>query len=234
MSSLIIQGNFKIVLDLKNFTLKGVVESEVTTSGMSEMPKQTRINTLNKEQVMLLEDIKGLSLSELARLLNYLVEGIETQKCFVKGKVPGIAIKWPDIEIKIDVIPPENEKTSRKNILVAEGLMYILSKKPNWIAKGASNGSFKDRLIIGFDDLGVVIYEGKGATYLMRHDGIKYYNIKEQLTKIRNKSEVVHIIHTDKKTWSSKIDKFFEGISCMKKISKKAIYIKNLGSVRLE
>ena len=79
-------------------------------------------------------------------------------------------ISWPtDFEIYVE----DNKEfiTGRKSMSKAFFILSVLSKKPNWISAQVSNGSdvFADSLPLGFDEKEIVIYEGKGATYILKN-----------------------------------------------------------------
>lgn len=165
--------------------------------------------TLNASQFRLLEDIRKLPIEMLARILIYLVPVLKLEKEEIKGKVEGLKLKWPEIDIRYEDIRYEGIKIRRESISVAEGIMYMLTHKPDWICKGSKSGNFADRLIMGFEDKGIVIYEGLGATYKTLEDGLKYYDTKEKLKNIRKKADVEYVCHTSKEKWLSRFEQWF-------------------------
>lgn len=170
--------------------------------------KSKRI-TLTASQYRKLENIKDLTIEEFSRILVNLVPGVIVNYTMIQGMAEGIQIKWPEIDIKYEDIQYEGIKRNRECVSVAEGIMYILTFKPNWICKGSKNGNFSDRLIMGFDDNKTVIYEGLGATYKGLENGLKYYNTQEKLTDIRKKKDIEYVCHTSKSKWLIVVEKWF-------------------------
>lgn len=170
--------------------------------------KSQRI-TLTASQYRKLENIKDLTIEEFFRILVNLVPGIIVNYTMIQGVAEGIQIQWPEIDIKYEDIRYEGIKRNRECISVAEGIMYILTFKPNWICKGSKNGNFSDRLIMGFDDNKIAVYEGLGATYKVLENGLKYYNTQEKLTNVRKKKDVEYILHNSKSKWLMAVEKWF-------------------------
>lgn len=165
--------------------------------------------TLTANQYRKLENIKELTIEEFSRILLSLIPQLVVKHTMIQGIVEGIQIEWPEIDIKYEDIRYEGIKHNREYVSVVEGIMYMLTFKPNWICKGSKSGNFSDRLIMGFDDKKMVIYEGIGATYKILKDGLKYYNTQEKLKDIRKKIGVDYICHTSKSKWLTIKEKWF-------------------------
>lgn len=165
---------------------------------------------LTASQYRKLENIKVLTIEEFAEVLINLIPEIVVKYSLIQGRVKGIQIEWPEGDIKYQDIRYEEVEHNRECISVVEGIMYMLTHKPNWICKGSKDGKFSDRLIMGFDDEKMVVYEGGGATYKILN-GLKYYNTQEKLNDIRKKPDVEYICHSSKSKWISTGRRWFLG-----------------------
>ena len=166
--------------------------------------------TLKLSQFQLLEDVEKLTLEKLKRILESLLPMIRINYAIIQGIVQGLQIEWPNIQIQYEEISYPGVKAIRKSISAADAIMYLLTYKPKWICKGSKNGKFKDRLIMGFPNNDIVVYEGGGATYGIKGDGLKYHNTTEKLLMLRKMANVRYICHTDKEGWKTGITKLFK------------------------
>lgn len=164
--------------------------------------------TLKLSEFQLLENVERLTLGKLKRILENILPMIEINDAVIQGKIQGLQIEWPNIEIQYEQIPYQGVKTVRKSISAAEAIMHLLTYQPQWICKGSKDGNFKDRLIMGFANKDTVVYEGSGATYGIEEDGLQYYNTIEKLLKLRKRVGVKYLCHTDKKIWRDGIKKW--------------------------
>lgn len=208
-----VQSNILIIIRINNSQdkLEVNVRSHVSkTKGSCLVPyiKPYRI-TLKLSEFQLLEDVEKLTLGKLKRILENILPMIKINDASIQGKAQGLQIEWPRIEIQYEQTPYPGVKTVRKSISAADAIMYLLTYQPQWICKGSKDGKFKDRLIMGFANRDIVIYEGGGATYGIEKDGLQYYNTTENLLKLRKMPGVKYLCHMDKDIWKSGIKEWF-------------------------
>ena len=119
-----------------------------------------------------------------------------------------LEIIWPpDFDIYID----DNKEfiTGRKSMSKVFCILSVLSKKPDWISAQVSKGSdvFADSLPLGFDEKGIVIYEGKDATYVLRN-GLGHSKAQSRKVLLQHKDCLKHIIHnTGYENWKKELEK---------------------------
>ena len=208
-----VQSNISVLVIVNIFQdkLEVNVRSHISQKKNNDMVpyiKPYRI-TLSVSEFQLLEDIEKLAIDKLKRILENILPMIKINDAIIQRKVQGLQIDWPDIEIQYEQTPYPGVKTVRKSISAADAIMYLLTYKPQWICKGSKDGSFKDRLIMGFTNKDIVVYEGDGATYGIKGDGLRYYNTTKKLLQLRKVPGVKYICHTNKEIWKTKIAKWF-------------------------
>lgn len=208
-----VQSNISILIIVNVFQdkLEVNVSSHVSQKRNSYVVpyiKPYRI-TLRLSEFQLLEDVEKLTLGKLKRILENILPMIKINDVIIQGRVQGLQVDWPNIEIQYEQTPYLGVKTVRKSISAADAIMYLLTHKPQWICKGSKDGSFKDRLIMGFTNEDIVVYEGDGATYGIEGDGLRYHNTTKKLLQLRKMPGVKYICHTNKEIWKTKIAKWF-------------------------
>lgn len=201
-----------IIVNISQDKLEVNVKSQVyekQKSYITQYIKPYKV-TLRLSQFHLIEDVEKLTLEKIKRILEDLLPMIKINYVLIQGIVQGLQIDWPNIQIRYEETPYLGVKTVRKSISAADAIMYLLTYQPQWICKGSKNGNFKDRLIMGFPNKDIVVYEGGGATYGIKGDGLKYHNTTERLLKLRKMASVRYICHTDKEGWKTGIAKWFK------------------------
>lgn len=149
-----------------------------------------------------LETPENVDLDVLANKLKKALGGCCITKELLKGKVDGIRIEWDEIEITIEGIMPENIRLKR-TVFTTRSILEVLALKPDWITKGGT-GKLKNRMLLGFEQYNKAVFEGDGASYIVRGDGIKYRDLNESLSTFRKRADVQHVIHSER-AWKSKL-----------------------------
>lgn len=87
-------------------------------------------------------------------------------------------------------------------------ILTVLSKKPNWISAEVSKGTdvFACSLPLGFEEKGIVIYEGKDATYVLKN-GLRHSKEKRKKALWEHKDYIRRIAHdTGYENWKKDLE----------------------------
>lgn len=99
-----------------------------------------------------------------------------------------------DLEIYVE----DNKEfiIGRKSMSKVFCILSMLSKKPDWISAQVSKGNdvFADSLPLGFDEKGIVIYEGKGAMYILRNE-LGHSKVQSKKSILQHKDCAKCIVH---------------------------------------
>ena len=162
----------------------------------------TEWNILNKPQKVTLEKLEKL-------FTRYLSE-CTTRRINQDGYTL-LEISWPDnIEIQ-----PHNSQDfikGRKSMSAAYCILTIISKKPDWIGAQLSSSTcaFGKSILLGFEQKGFVIYEGSGATYVLKN-GLKYIGAKKRGELKGNKDRIKVIEHRrGYENWEKEIEEILK------------------------
>ena len=131
-----------------------------------------------------------------------------TIKRVKKGEYTVLQVMWPT---DLDIYVEDNKEfiTGRKSMSKVFCILSVLSKKPDWISAQVSKGSdvFADSLPLGFDEKGIVIYEGKGATYILR-SGLEHSKVQSKKLILQHKDCVKRIVHnTGYENWKKELER---------------------------
>lgn len=131
-----------------------------------------------------------------------------TVKRIKKGQYSILEITWPEgLEIQVN----DNKEfiTGRQSMSKVFCILSVLSQKPDWISAEVSSGrdAFADSLPLGFDERGIVIYEGKDATYILRN-GLEHSKAQSRKVLLQHKDCLERIPHnTGYENWKKELEK---------------------------
>lgn len=131
-----------------------------------------------------------------------------TIKRIKKGEYTVLEIIWPE---RFDLQVNDNKEfiTGRQSMSKVFCILSVLSQKPDWISAQVSRGNdvFADSLPLGFDEKGLVIYEGKDATYILRN-GLEHSKAQSKKVLLQHKDCLKRIIHnTGYENWKKELEK---------------------------
>ena len=166
--------------------------------------KKKHISTKDWEKINV---PKKVTLQILEELFEKYLEECEIRRVEKDG-YPVLEIIWPET---FDIQVEDNKEfiKGRKSMSNVFCILTVLSKKPDWIGAQISRGTdiFVDNLPLGFDEKGIVIYEGKNATYVLRN-GLKYSKAQSKKVLLENRDCLKRIMHnTGYENWKKEVEK---------------------------
>lgn len=182
-----------------------------TIGNVSWRGSKERVITLSSNDWELLQTPQKVTISWLEEKMSTYLPGCKTERGLIEG-YEVLLIEWPG-GISIEVgSGEESKKNERKSMSKQKYILTVLSKQPDWIGAQITSSSkaFSHTIPLGFSKRGIVIFEGKDATYGIK-DGLKYSQIKSKSEILGNDDCLTPIKHNKGfKEWEKSLNKILE------------------------
>lgn len=172
-----------------------------------------RVVTLSSNDWELFQSPRKVTISWLEEKISKYLSECRTERRIVEG-YEVLLIEWPEgVSIALSN-GEEPKRDERKSMSKTKCILTVLSKQPDWIGAQITSSSkaFSHTIPLGFSKKGIVVFEGKDATYGIK-DGLKYSQIKRKSELFGNSDCLTPIKHNKGfKEWEKSLDKMLESL----------------------
>lgn len=162
-----------------------------TPKSATYLPSQVIPTKLNLSDWRKLEKGGRVSIEAWQKLLKKYLPECKVKIKTINGKEV-LEFAWPK-NFQVFISKDDSFKEVRQGIDVSYSILTVLTEQPDWLASHFCKGSFKDRVVMGFAKKGLIVYEGKGATYIFNEKGVDYAEI-ESIDIAKNSKDLIQTI----------------------------------------